>query len=143
LFVSEELDFFECGDASGEELVKDFEEGVDLSLAIEDLNDDGEVLGGAEQLCGIKPGCGAIAHIAAEDGGAGQAGLLGLDHDLLIEGPALIFIVLAQKDPEPKSGFELAHWASLSRPAGRILLWASRIRRSRFGLKINAGGLKL
>src|SRR5262249_52288306 len=101
LFIAVELDFFDCSDAALEELVEDIKEGVDLSLAVEDLDDYGQVPGRAEQFCWIESACGTIAHIAAEDSSACQGGLLGLDDNLLIEGPSLIFIVLAQKDPEP------------------------------------------
>lgn len=48
--IVEDLDGFEGGEAALEHLVEDGEEGVDFFGAIDDLDDDGEVHGEAEDF---------------------------------------------------------------------------------------------
>src|SRR5262249_56847010 len=75
-------------------------EGVERLLAVDDLDQDREILGEAEDARGVDPAVGPEALEAAEDRGAGQALLARLLHHRLVERHPLIAVGVADEDPD-------------------------------------------
>src|SRR5438093_1622374 len=78
-----------------EQRVETRQRRADLLLAVDDLDDDRQVLGEPQDLGGVDAACGAVAFDAPPHGGAGQAELTGRVHDDLVEGPAAVPVRLA------------------------------------------------
>ena len=93
-----QLDSFDRGNTSAQELAEDGEKGIHLVFGVENFNDDWQVMGGAQDFCGVKPASLAISHIPLKDGCAREVRGLSLDHDLFIERAAFILVVLAAKN---------------------------------------------
>src|SRR6185503_15499221 len=77
-------------------------EGIDLVLAVDDLDDDRQILGEALDLGGVQAARMAKAHRAAQHRGAGEMLRPRLEDDRLIERQMLMAVVLADEDAQQR-----------------------------------------
>src|SRR5690242_8392885 len=75
-------------------------EGGDLLRAVDDLDDQRQVAGEAQDLGAVQMARMAKAQTAAQHGGAGDVRLARLEHDCLVERLAVVAIVLADEDAQ-------------------------------------------
>jgi hypothetical protein len=87
--------------AFGDEIVELGQKGVDALGFVDDHDDDGEVLGKAEDAGGVDVAGGAVALQASDHRGTGQPRRVGAVHDLGEERLAMVLIGLTDEDREP------------------------------------------
>ena len=95
----------QSGDALFDRLVDDFEEALDVLGSVHDLDDDGQVLGQAEDLGGVHAAVGTESFEPAQHGRPGQVPLPRLSHEPLIKRQAFVLVALANEDSQQLSLF--------------------------------------
>src|SRR5690348_2598142 len=98
--VSQYFHLLQGNEAAADHAVEDGEEGVDLLLAVDDLDDDRQVFREAQDLGGVQPAGMAETERAAQNGGPGEMPFARLEHDRLVERTVLASLVLADEDPQ-------------------------------------------
>ena len=96
----EDLDFFQGDEAAGEHGLEGGQEGVDFFLAVHDFDDEGEIGGEAQDFGGMEAAGLAKTHGAAQDGGTGEMGFAGGEHDGFVQGLMVPAVGFAEKNPQ-------------------------------------------
>src|SRR5882724_10941462 len=110
--IQPDLDLLERGESLRDCGVDDGQEPFDLVLGIDNLDDDRQVLGEAQDLGGVKAAVGAEPLHPPQHRGSRQALLARLPYDPLVQGRAVVPIALPHEDPE-KMPFLGQHHGSL------------------------------
>src|SRR3954453_10221748 len=100
LAVLEHLHLLQRHEAPRHHPVEHRQEGVHLILAVDDLDDERQVLREAEDLRGMHPAGMPETHAATQHGRPGEMHLARLHHDALVERPAIAAVILADEGSE-------------------------------------------
>src|SRR5271166_3845153 len=98
--VLQHLHLFERDEAAAHHRVERRQERLDRLLVIDNLDDERQVLGEAQDLRRVQAARLAETHRSAQDRGAGEAGASRGHDDRLIERAALKLVVLAEEDAQ-------------------------------------------
>ncbi|MFM1941815.1 MAG: hypothetical protein RI897_797 [Verrucomicrobiota bacterium] len=82
---------------------------MDFFGGVNDLDDDREVGGQAEDFGGMEVAGMAEAHGAAEDGGSGEVGFAGFEDDGFEEGLVVVSVRFSEVDAEALGGLGSVH----------------------------------
>src|SRR2546425_659151 len=98
--IQPDLDLFERRESLRDGGVDDGQKPFDLVLGVDDLDDDWQVLGEAQDLGGVQAAVGAEPLHPPQHRGSRQAVFARLPDDPLVQGRAVVPIALAHEDPE-------------------------------------------